>query len=36
MDGNQVPQELVTEVGKIFEMILQEVCHLLSIVIRFT
>jgi polyamine oxidase len=24
MDGNQVPQELVTEVGKIFEMILQE------------
>lgn len=28
MEGNQVPQELVTEVGKTFEMILQEVCHL--------
>lgn len=35
MDGNQVPQELVKEVGKIFETILQEVCHLLFLFIRF-
>lgn len=26
MDGNQVPQELVTEVGVTFEHILEEVC----------
>lgn len=36
MDGNQVAQELVTEVGKIFEMVLQEVSHLKFILIGFT
>lgn len=28
MDGNQVPQELVTKVGEAFESILKEVSHL--------
>jgi hypothetical protein len=29
MDGNQVPQELVTKVGEVFETVLEEVCHFL-------
>ena len=37
MEGNQVPQELVTNVGITFEQILEEVCllhiHLLLIVV---
>lgn len=28
MDGNQVPQDLVTKVGETFESILKEVCSL--------
>lgn len=28
MDGNQVPQELVTKVGEAFESILKEASHL--------
>lgn len=28
MDGNQVPQDLVTKVGEAFESILKEVSHL--------
>lgn len=31
MDGNQVPQELVKEVGEAFEIILQEVSHLFNL-----
>ena len=30
MDGNQVPQELVREVGVTFKQILEEVCGLSS------
>ena len=30
MDGNQVPQELVTKVGEIFETILEEVGYLFT------
>nr|KYP73321.1 putative polyamine oxidase 2 [Cajanus cajan] len=33
MEGNQVPQELVTKVGKFFDMILQEASHLIFVVI---
>jgi hypothetical protein len=29
MDRNQVPQELVTKAGEIFETILEKVCHVL-------
>lgn len=31
MDGNQVPQDLVTKVGEAFESILKEVCNLFGL-----
>jgi len=33
MDGNQVPQELVTKIGKIFGAILEEASNLIFLVI---
>lgn len=35
MDGNQVPQELVTKIGKIFGVILEEASNLIFLVIWF-
>jgi len=35
MDGNQVPQELVTKIGETFEVILQEASMLIFLIIWF-